>query len=228
MIGNYAKRLLSAGLAAALAGAFPAPQARAQEDVFFEDFSGSSLDRESWLIAEKNWGGTVNIDGEKVDYNGGVISDNVAVRDGNLVLTGLGNLYEGELRGINRNGTRRSDGKRCGGAIATKDTTLQEVMKSVPKLPPNSAVALQCGLLNMKKIIQAIILLLQIMKLILNFLGVMPMMSQILIMYSAPHGRERAMMSIKQVRLTAEIRLTEHIILIVLTGIQAMKTRFQE
>ena len=32
-----------------------------------------------------------------MDYNGGVISDNVAVRDGNLVLTGLGNLYEGLL-----------------------------------------------------------------------------------------------------------------------------------
>lgn len=92
-----------------------------ETDSFFDDFTGSRLDTDNWLIAEKNWGGTVNIDGEKVDYNGGVISDNVAVRDGNLILTGLGNLYEGELRGINRDGTRRSDGKRCGGAIATKE-----------------------------------------------------------------------------------------------------------
>jgi len=121
MIGNYAKRLLSAGLAAALAGAFPAPQARAQEDVFFEDFSGSSLDRESWLIAEKNWGGTVTENGVTQDYNGGVIHENVSLSGGNLVLTGLGSGYEGELRGIARDGSPRADGKRCGGAIATRE-----------------------------------------------------------------------------------------------------------
>ena len=90
-------------------------------DVFYEDFSGSSLDTDKWLIAEKNWGGTVTSGGVTEDYNGGVIPENVSVRDGKLILTGLGNDYEGELRGIARDKSRRADGKRCGGAIATKD-----------------------------------------------------------------------------------------------------------
>lgn len=91
------------------------------DDIFYDDFTGSQLDTDKWLIAEKNWGGTVTENGETVDYNGGVIPENVAVRDGNLVLTGLGNLYEGEQRGINRDGSQRSDGKRCGGAVATRE-----------------------------------------------------------------------------------------------------------
>lgn len=90
-------------------------------DIFYDDFTDSWLDINKWLIAEKNWGGTVTENGEKVDYNGGVISENVAVRDGNLVFTGLGNLYEGEQNGINSDGSRRLDGKRCGGAIATRE-----------------------------------------------------------------------------------------------------------
>lgn len=90
------------------------------EDVFFDDFTGGMLDTDKWLIAEKNWGGTIQVDGETVDYNGGVIPENVAVRDGNLVLTGLGDYYTGSLHGINRDKTERKDGKRCGGAIATK------------------------------------------------------------------------------------------------------------
>ena len=90
-------------------------------DVFFDDFTGSKLDSSKWLTAEKNWGGTVEADGKAVDYNGGVIPENVEIRDGNLILTGLGNKYEGELRGIHRDGTEREDGSRCGGAIATKE-----------------------------------------------------------------------------------------------------------
>lgn len=91
------------------------------DDIFCDDFTGSRLDTDKWLIAEKNWGGTVTENGETVDYNGGVVSENVAVHDGALVLTGLGDLYEGEQRGINRDGSQRSDGKRCGGAIATRE-----------------------------------------------------------------------------------------------------------
>jgi beta-glucanase (GH16 family) len=95
--------------------------ASAESDVFYEDFSGTSLSSDKWLIAEKNWGGTVKEDGKTVDYNGGVVAENVTVRDGNLILTGYGNQYQGTVCGINRDGSRRSDGKRCGGAIATKD-----------------------------------------------------------------------------------------------------------
>lgn len=91
------------------------------DDIFYDDFTGSRLDMNKWLIAEKNWGGTVTENGETVDYNGGVVSENVAIWDGHLVLTGLGDLYEGEQKGINRDGSQRSDGKRCGGAIATRE-----------------------------------------------------------------------------------------------------------
>ena len=97
------------------------PASAQAENVFFDDFSGSRLDTDKWLIAEKNWGGTVVADGETVDYNGGVLAENVAVEGGNLVLSGYGDLYEGEVRGINRNGIRREDGKRCGAAIATRE-----------------------------------------------------------------------------------------------------------
>ena len=108
--------------AAALTGALlllPMP-AQAEED-FYDGFDGSRLDTDQWLVAEKNWGGTVVENGETVDYNGGVLAENVSVADGCLILTGYGNLYEGDVRGINRSGTRREDGKRCGAAIATRE-----------------------------------------------------------------------------------------------------------
>ncbi|MBR3283458.1 MAG: family 16 glycosylhydrolase [Ruminococcus sp.] len=123
-LSSGVKRLLSAAAAAAVACCIPFPAASADEGAepgFYEDFSGSSLDTDKWLAAEKNWGGTVNEDGVTKDYNGGVTAENVSVSDGKLVLKGLGNRYEGNQRGINRDGSRRSDGKRCGGAVATKE-----------------------------------------------------------------------------------------------------------
>ena len=98
-----------------------APVAAFAEDAFYDDFSSSTLDTSKWLVAEKNWGGTVTENGLAVDYNGGVLAENVAVRDGSLLLTGYGNQYEGDICGINRDGSRRSDGKRCGAAIATRE-----------------------------------------------------------------------------------------------------------
>ncbi len=114
---------LFAVLTAVILCAIPPFRITAEEktDGFSDDFTSAKLDSSKWLTAEKNWGGTVEADGKTVDYNGGVISENVEVRDGNLILTGLGNQYEGELHGINRDGTEREDGKRCGGAIATKE-----------------------------------------------------------------------------------------------------------
>lgn len=90
-------------------------------EVFFDDFSGSHLDTDRWLIAQKNWGGKITVDGKQVDYNGGVVADNVFVSGGSLRLTGHGDLYTGDIPGINRDGSLREDGKRCGAAIATKD-----------------------------------------------------------------------------------------------------------
>ncbi len=90
-------------------------------EIFFDDFSGEGLDYSRWLAAEKNWGGKVEENGEMVDYNGGVIHENIAVRDGKLILTGFGNDYEGEICGINRDGSERENGKRTGAAIATRE-----------------------------------------------------------------------------------------------------------
>ena len=116
-------RSISLAAAFAVASCMPvlSSLSTAADDVFYEDFSGFELATDKWLIAEKNWGGTVTVDGVEQDYNGGVIADNVAVRDGNLILTGLGNNYTGGLRGINRDKSSRTDGKRCGGAVATRE-----------------------------------------------------------------------------------------------------------
>lgn len=115
-------KLFAALTAAALcSAALPASVSAEPADVFSDDFSGTRLDPDKWLIAEKNWGGTVTENGKTADYNGGVIAENVSVTDGKLVLTGHGNRYDGAVRGINRDGTRRTDGKRCGAAIATKE-----------------------------------------------------------------------------------------------------------
>ena len=115
------RKITAVLLSAVILCAQPFPVCAASEDVFYEDFSAAELDVGKWMIAQRNWGGTVNENGKNVDYNGGVISDNVSVSDGELILTGHGNLYEGDICGINRDGTRRSDGKRCGGAIATRE-----------------------------------------------------------------------------------------------------------
>jgi beta-glucanase (GH16 family) len=83
---------------------------------FFDDFS-NGLSPTQWLVAEKNWGGQL---GKRTSYNGGVLAENVAVQGGNLVLTANGNLYNGPVRGINKDGSRRTDGKRTGAAVATR------------------------------------------------------------------------------------------------------------
>lgn len=106
---------------------------------FYDEFGGG-LDPEKWLIVEKNWGGQVN--GE--DYNGGVVRDNVEIAGGKLVFRAMGNRYVGPLRGINRDGSRRSDGRRVGAAIATKryfgSGRYEVCMKIIPRTGVASAM----------------------------------------------------------------------------------------
>lgn len=59
-----------------------AETAQATDDVFYDDFSSGTLDPDKWLVAYKNWGGKVTENGEKVDYNGGVLPQNVSVQNG--------------------------------------------------------------------------------------------------------------------------------------------------
>ena len=81
----------------------------------FDDFSHALLDKCKWIVVQNNWGGQV--DGE--DYNGGVVKDNVAVKDSRLHLQALGNHYSGPVRGIDSKDKRRSHGRRTGAAIMT-------------------------------------------------------------------------------------------------------------
>ena len=71
-----------------------------------------------------------------MDYNGGVIPQNVSVQNGKLVLTGNGNLYQGDLKGVNKDGSQRADGKRTGAAIATKDYYASGSYEVVAKVSP--------------------------------------------------------------------------------------------
>lgn len=84
--------------------------------VFFDDFI-NGLDPAKWLIGKAQWGGS--------DVNGGVIPENVTVNNGIVEITGRGDLYDGEIKGITRDpsGTliQRNNGKRTGGVITTKD-----------------------------------------------------------------------------------------------------------
>ena len=94
--------------------------ATAEPQTPLEDhFDGSELNTSNWLIAYKNWGGKDSATG--LDYNGGVVPQNVEVSEGTLKLKANGNLYDGPIKGINKNGTLRDDGKRTGAAIATRE-----------------------------------------------------------------------------------------------------------
>jgi hypothetical protein len=81
---------------------------------FYETFAGSALD-DDWLVAE----GTHSFAGRSP--RGGFVRDNVAVRDDDLVLTVRGDRYQGPVRGISRNGSWLSDGRRSGAAVVTRN-----------------------------------------------------------------------------------------------------------
>lgn len=102
-----------------------------QTEVFYDDFSGDSLDTSKWLIAEKQWGG----------LNGGVVPANVSVSDGTLKLEGHGNLYQGGVQSYNN---VLADGIRTGAAIATRDYyasgSYEVVAKVAPELGACSAI----------------------------------------------------------------------------------------
>jgi len=94
------------------------------------------LDTSAWLVAKRQWGG--------VNANGGVVPENVKVQNGKLMLEAHGNLYAGPVKGINKDGTVRADGKKVGAAIATKDYygsgKYEFSMKVAPELGVSSAV----------------------------------------------------------------------------------------
>jgi hypothetical protein len=83
---------------------------------FVEQFTGPALDATRWLVAH----GNEPMLGET--STGGFVRENVRIEDNKLVLTVRGDLYQGSsVRGFAADGTRRSDGKRTGAAIATRN-----------------------------------------------------------------------------------------------------------
>ncbi len=101
-----------------------------------DDFLGNQLSENLWFKVRKQWG-TVNYPYTNQTafdrQNGGLIPELVDVREGHLVLGGLGDDYVGELRGINRpctnanrcdvietQSTERSSGARTGAGIVSR------------------------------------------------------------------------------------------------------------
>lgn len=80
----------------------------------FEEFAGAALDGTRFLVAH----GHRTLAGRAP--SGGFVRDNVAQRDGSLVLSVRGDDYTGPVRGIDASGLAR-DGRRSGAAVATRD-----------------------------------------------------------------------------------------------------------
>jgi len=112
----------------------PTPQSAA----FYDDFSGSALDPGNWLIAKRNWGGQLS---QSTSFNGGVVPQNVKLRNGNLILEAHGNRYNGPVMGINKNGSMRTDGRRVGAAVATSNYYASGSYETRMKIAPVSGVA---------------------------------------------------------------------------------------
>ena len=97
-----------------------AATANAQSNAFYDDFSSGTVDPTKWYAANKNWGGKVD-KWSSEDYNGGVVPSNLFVKNGILQCVAHGNLYEGDILGIAKDGKQRKDGKRVGACAVTRD-----------------------------------------------------------------------------------------------------------
>ena len=98
----------------------PNPIPTPTTEVLFDDFSGP-LDPERWLIVDKAWGGD----------NGGLVPENVELKDGKLLLRANGDDYTGDVVG---HGDRTT---RVGAGIATRDyyaSGRYEVRARVPQV----------------------------------------------------------------------------------------------
>ena len=61
---------------------------------FFDDFSNpKTLEQNYWILA-RQWGGA----------NGGVVAENVRIENNEVILTGNGDLYDGDIQGVDRHG----------------------------------------------------------------------------------------------------------------------------
>lgn len=66
------KKIFAALVVSTMVCSAPVYAANNTTDVFYDDFSGTTLDTNKWQIADKSWGGN----------NGGVVPENVSVSNG--------------------------------------------------------------------------------------------------------------------------------------------------
>jgi beta-glucanase (GH16 family) len=114
------------------------PEANAvSRRALYDTFSGDIAESCDWTIVQSNWGGHTPAG----DYSGGVIRANVGKRDGHLVLTARGNRYDGDIRGYDKDGTVRVDGRRTGAAIMSRQRYLGGRFEARVIIPPELGVA---------------------------------------------------------------------------------------
>lgn len=69
-----------------------------ETESFFDDFQNPNTLRNNYYVLNKGWGGA----------NGGVVPDNVYIRDGELILQANGDNYTGETQGVGREGFKKT------------------------------------------------------------------------------------------------------------------------
>ena len=108
-----------------------------------EDFSSTEAFENNWLALHKAWGGA----------NGGVVSENVFIRDGELILKANGDNYTGNVQGVDNNGklkfhTNPSDPKlgqpwvtRVGACLVSRENLGFGSYRVLSTIPPLTGVA---------------------------------------------------------------------------------------
>ncbi len=77
--------------------------------IFYDKFEATALNEDVWKKEHRLWGQPANVNHQ----HGGVIRENVYLKEGNLVLRALGDRYSGPLRGTN------GFSKRLGGVVSS-------------------------------------------------------------------------------------------------------------
>ena len=148
---NLNHRLMNKFLLAVMALVWLVPagvRAQGTNGVFFDDFTGNTLNTGSWLYAEKAWG-----DG---GANGGVVHDNVSVTNGCLRLEGHGNNYTGSVQGVDNYGKRIAQVTLVGAAVATTNYYASGKYEVRMQLPPNYGAATAAWTFHYEEVYQGL------------------------------------------------------------------------
>lgn len=67
-------------------------------ETFEDNFSSINTLKDNYIVLNRSWGGA----------NGGVVPENVFIRDGELILQANGDNYSGEIQGVDREGIKKN------------------------------------------------------------------------------------------------------------------------